>query len=303
MPLHVYPCRCPVCLTQVANDSESLRHFSACLWRLIPDYYVSNTSNPVVSASIDVSHNLIVTRLDTTQVNLGNVQGPTGATGSVGATGSTGSTGSAGTNGNSLLHGAGAPSSGTGNNGDFYLDTAANNIYGPKTAGAWGASTSIIGPTGATGAAGATGSTGAQGSTGPQGATGTFATRAFNNAPSHTIQTVAASANGYQLSTTRDSFVSYSASISVTATIGGASIGYIVLEICSTNSATAANWVEIARIANGQTITLAIALQSVQLTVGILSGLVPSGYYARLRSENTSGTPTYAFISGQEVLE
>jgi len=97
--------------------------------------------------------------------------------------------------------------------------------------------------------------------------------------------------------------VSYSASITVTATIGGASVGYIVLEICPTNSATAGNWTEIARTTNGQTLTLAVALQAVQVSVGILGGIIPAGYYARLRSVNTSGTPTYAFVSGQEVLE
>lgn len=47
--------------------------------------------------------------------------------------------------GNTVLNGSGAPSSGLGNNGDFYIDTTATAIYGPKTAGAWGSSTSLIG--------------------------------------------------------------------------------------------------------------------------------------------------------------
>ncbi len=62
--------------------------------------------------------------------------------------------------GPSLLNGSGAPSAGTGIDGDFYLDTSSNDIYGPKTAGAWGSGTSIIGPTGATGATGPTGPVG-----------------------------------------------------------------------------------------------------------------------------------------------
>lgn len=53
-----------------------------------------------------------------------------------------------------ILNGSGAPSSGIGGNGDFYIDTANSNIYGPKTAGAWGSPTSLIGPAGATGATG-----------------------------------------------------------------------------------------------------------------------------------------------------
>lgn len=126
--------------------------------------------------------------------------------------------------------------------------------------------------------------------------------RSYNNTPSHSIQTVAASGNGFLVSSTRDYNVSYSTSISTTATIGGASSGYIVLEIAATNSSTASDWKEIGRLTNGQTITLAIALQSVQIIGGSLSGTVPAGYYTRLRSVNVSGTPTYNYISGQEVL-
>lgn len=41
--------------------------------------------------------------------------------------------------GNAILHGSGTPSSGIGNNGDFFLDTASANyvMYGPKSAGVW----------------------------------------------------------------------------------------------------------------------------------------------------------------------
>lgn len=52
---------------------------------------------------------------------------------------------------NTILNGVGAPSAGLGDDGDFYIDTAANEIYGPKTAGAWGSGTSLIGPTGPAG--------------------------------------------------------------------------------------------------------------------------------------------------------
>ncbi len=38
---------------------------------------------------------------------------------------------------NTILHGTGAPASTTGNNGDFYLDTNAQVLYGPKASGAW----------------------------------------------------------------------------------------------------------------------------------------------------------------------
>jgi hypothetical protein len=69
-------------------------------------------------------------------------QGPTGATGPAGADGKT------------IRNGSGAPSSGLGVDGDFYIDTVASAIYGPKTSGAWGSATSLIGPAGSGGGGG-----------------------------------------------------------------------------------------------------------------------------------------------------
>lgn len=57
--------------------------------------------------------------------------------------------------GNTIWNGTTTPSSGTGANGDFYLDTATNCLYGPKVGGAWpGTCTSLVGPTGPTGPTG-----------------------------------------------------------------------------------------------------------------------------------------------------
>ncbi len=53
--------------------------------------------------------------------------------------GDNGAAGVAGTNGTSLLNGNGPPAAETGSDGDFYLDTSAQILYGPKTAGGWGA--------------------------------------------------------------------------------------------------------------------------------------------------------------------
>lgn len=71
-------------------------------------------------------------------------QGPAGAMGAPGA------------NGNTVLNGSGAPASSLGAVGDFYIDTAAHVLYGPKTSTGWPASgTSLVGPAGAPGAGGA----------------------------------------------------------------------------------------------------------------------------------------------------
>jgi hypothetical protein len=53
--------------------------------------------------------------------------------------------------GKTVLNGSGAPSAGIGTDGDFYIDTTNDDIYGPKTAGAWGSPTSLIGPPGSIG--------------------------------------------------------------------------------------------------------------------------------------------------------
>jgi len=102
--------------------------------------------------------------------------------GAAGVVGATGSQGVAGANGHTILSGTGGPPVASGTNGDFYLDTAASKLYGPKESGAWpGSGVALIGPQGATGttgsqglagAAGATGGTGPTGPTGPQGIQG-----------------------------------------------------------------------------------------------------------------------------------
>ncbi|HVY78337.1 MAG TPA: hypothetical protein VG898_07515 [Solirubrobacterales bacterium] len=67
-----------------------------------------------------------------------------------------GEEGTPGANGNTVLNGTVAPSAATGANGDFYIDTVANKIYGPKAAGAWPAGVDLKGPEGSPWTAGGT---------------------------------------------------------------------------------------------------------------------------------------------------
>jgi hypothetical protein len=99
------------------------------------------------------------------------VAGPTGATGPQGVAGPAGTQGIAGTNGNTILNGISAPLAATGVDGDFYLNTATNTIYGPKSNGVWPAGVSIIGATGPQGPAGIQGPVGLQGMMGASGNT------------------------------------------------------------------------------------------------------------------------------------
>lgn len=130
----------------------------------------------------------------------------------------------------------------------------------------------------------------------------TVAAWSFNNAPSRSL-TTGTGATGFQVSSTRNADVTYSGTVTTTATIGGSSAGYIALEIAPTNSTTPSAWIEIARCGNSQTITLAIALQSVQGVSCGVTGSIPAGYYAKLRQVTTAGTPSFSLISQQEVLK
>ena len=69
------------------------------------------------------------------------------SSGPAGPTGATGATGAPGADGYSVLSGSGVPTT-EGVDGDFYIDTTGPTIYGPKTGGAWGSGTSLIGPSG-----------------------------------------------------------------------------------------------------------------------------------------------------------
>lgn len=128
-------------------------------------------------------------------------------------------------------------------------------------------------------------------------------TRSFTNNASRST-TTGTGATGFQVSSSRDALVNYSVTISTAVQIGVATNvdGYAVLEIAPTNSATAGDWIEIARTAQAQNIGLALALSSTQKGGGNLTGVVPAGYYAKIRTVNTAGTPTYTYNSGQEVL-
>jgi hypothetical protein len=68
--------------------------------------------------------------------------GPTGLTGQTGATGPAGANG---LDGKSVLNGTSNPTASLGANGDFYINTATNTLFGPKSIGGWGSGVSLVG--------------------------------------------------------------------------------------------------------------------------------------------------------------
>lgn len=105
----------------------------------------------------------------------------------------------------------------------------------------------------------------------------------------------------FQVSSTRDAWVLYSVQITVTASIGGGQNGDVILET-ATNAGftTGVETVSISGI--GQTLTLAITLNSVQPQTQLVGGFVAQGLWARLRTVNNTGTPAFSYRAGQEVL-
>lgn len=106
----------------------------------------------------------------------------------------------------------------------------------------------------------------------------------------------------FQVSATRDALVNYSVQCTITASIAGGQSCDVVLEI-ATDAAFTANVQTVGIIGTGQTYTLAIAIQGVQPQTAQVTGYVPAGYYARLRTVNVSGSPAYAYRAGQEILQ
>jgi hypothetical protein len=99
-------------------------------------------------------------------------QGPMGPEGPQGLQGPEGPQGLPGINGNGVLSGPSDPSAESGVDGDFYINTATDFIYGPKTFGTWGPGTSLVGPLGPEGSQGPEGPQGLTGPMGPQGPQG-----------------------------------------------------------------------------------------------------------------------------------
>lgn len=126
-------------------------------------------------------------RVKWNQKGLTGPAGPTGAAGAPGSTGTAGrdgvdgKSGTEGKSGNTILSGTSDPTAAIGSTGDFYLNTATNKLFGPKTT-TWGTGTSLVGPSGV----GTTGPAGPAGPSGPSGPSGPAGPAGANGAPGAT---------------------------------------------------------------------------------------------------------------------
>lgn len=106
----------------------------------------------------------------------------------------------------------------------------------------------------------------------------------------------------YQPSTTRGCNVFLTVQIATSISLTGGQSGRAIFEI-ATNSGFTTGVQELTSFKNEQTGTLVIGLTLNQTLAGIVGGFVPAGYYYRVRTVNTTGTPTFTYISGQEILQ
>lgn len=115
--------------------------------------------------------------------------------------------------------------------------------------------------------------------------------------PAYSQSTVTRSLNtAFTPSATNDMYVAYSVNIATTLSLTSGAAGTVSLQISPTGS----TWTTIGQIANANTGSLTIGLNLAQNITGVLSGTVPTGYQAKLVTANTTGTPTFTYVTGQE---
>lgn len=107
--------------------------------------------------------------------------------------------------------------------------------------------------------------------------------------------------SAFQMSATRDSKVNYCVDISCTSTLLGGQSGTVILEM-ATNSGFTTGVQALSQFTNSNSVSLAIAITVTQINTGCLSGYIPAGNYVRLRTVNNTGTPTFTYQCGQEIL-
>lgn len=104
--------------------------------------------------------------------------------------------------------------------------------------------------------------------------------------------------SSFQISTTNDVIVNYSIDVNATASLAGGQDGVVFLETSPNNS----TWTTIDQGHNQNSVSLAIALTTVQNVTIHLGGMIPPAYWVRIRTSQATGTPSFAFRFGNETL-
>lgn len=138
--------------------------------------------------------------------------------------------------------------------------------------------------------------------TGTPGTYGTLTTDVQGRVTGGTVRSFANPARplnaAFQISTTQDASVIYTVDIAVTSLLLGGTSGRVYLEYAD-NSAMTTNLVTV----NSSPNATGGVLNVTNLGGGNVSGWVPAGKWARIRTANIAGSPTYTFQGSQEVLQ
>lgn len=102
----------------------------------------------------------------------------------------------------------------------------------------------------------------------------------------------------FTVSATKQAYVNYNVSISCTATIGSSASGSVALQI-SQNAGS--SWTTIGTVSNSNAVTLAVALNSVQVSSLQVGGYIPVGALCRLVSTSSGPNGVITYLTGQET--
>jgi hypothetical protein len=214
------------------------------------------------------------------------------------------------TNPSAYINQAGARSSisltTTGTAGAATYNSSSGVLNIPNYAPGTGTVTSVIAGAGLSGGTITTTGTISMPNTGTAGSYANVTTDAQGRVTSGTSRSQASATRAlntaFQISTTRDADARYSVQCTVTASIAGGQNCDVFLEIASDQAFTT-NVQQVGVVGQGQVYTLAIALQGVQPQTQQVIGYVPAGYWARIRTVQNLGAPTFSFRLGQEILQ
>lgn len=138
--------------------------------------------------------------------------------------------------------------------------------------------------------------------TGTPGTYGTLTTDAQGRITSGTVRSFANPARtlntAFQVSTTQDASVIYTVDISVTSLLLAGASGRVYLEYAD-NSAMTTNLVTV----NSSPNATGGVLNVTNLGSGNVTGWIPAGKWARIRTATVSGSPAFTFVGSQEALQ
>lgn len=102
----------------------------------------------------------------------------------------------------------------------------------------------------------------------------------------------------YQVSAAQDAYVNYTVDVGVTSLLLAGSTGRVYLDYAD-NAAMTTNLITVNESPNGTGGVLNVT----NIGPGNVHGWIPAGKYVRIRTVAASGTPTFTYVRGEEVLQ